>query len=110
MATFVAMKPEEAVGEDPAFEIRTELLLDEARHRAIAFSGARKECLELLANDAVQLGLFRAMSFVASYGACGKASAEREVGGDFGIHSWCALREACRAVCGSLLRSRGAER
>ena len=35
---FVAVKPEEAVGEDPSFEVRAELPLDEVGHRAIAFS------------------------------------------------------------------------
>ena len=50
---FVAVKPQEAVGEDPAFEVRAELPLDEAGHRAIAFSGAREEGLEMLANDGV---------------------------------------------------------
>ena len=52
-AAFVAVKPQEAVGEDPAFEVRAELALDEAGHRAIAFAGPREEGFKMLANDGV---------------------------------------------------------
>ena len=62
------MKPQEAMGEDPAFEVRAELPLDESGHRSIAFSGAREEGLELLANDGVQHGFVRAASFVRPCG------------------------------------------
>ncbi len=62
----VAMKPQEAVSEDPTFEVRAELPLNEAGHRTIAFPGAREEGLELLANDGVQHGLVRAASLIAA--------------------------------------------
>ncbi len=94
------------MGEDPAFEVRTELPLDEAGHRVIAFSGAREEGLELLANDGVQLGLFRAASFVGPRGSCSEEAGGRGAGAEVGGHSRCALRAACRAVGSLLMRAR----
>jgi hypothetical protein len=52
------------MSQDPASEVGAELLLDEAGHGVIALAGAREEALELLANDAVQRGLFRPVLFV----------------------------------------------
>ncbi len=87
LVALVAMKPEEAVGEDPTFEVRAELVLDEAGHRAIAFMGAREKGLELLADDSVQLRLFGAASCVAACGNSSEEAGKRGVGGDLGCHS-----------------------
>jgi hypothetical protein len=53
VTTVVAMKAQEAVGEDAAAQERSKLLLDEVRRRALARPRARQEGLELLADDAV---------------------------------------------------------
>ena len=88
------MKPQEAMREDPAFEVRAELPLDEAGHWTVAFAGAREEGLELLADDSVQHGLVRAASFVPPCGGRRKDAGERGVGGELGGHSPGALRAA----------------
>ncbi len=94
--TRVAMEPQEAVGENPAAQVRAKLLLDEAGRRMIAFAGAREEALELLANHRVQIRLFRAASFVAPSGGCRRSTGKGGVRGDLGGHSSRALREAYR--------------
>ena len=95
------MKPQGTVGENPAFEIRAELPFVEAGHRAIAFSGPREEGLQLLANNGVQRGLFRAASFVARAEASG-----RRPGRGSGPHSVAA--PACIARTSGVALSRPA--
>ena len=56
---FVAVEPEEAVGEDSAAKKGAELLLDETGRRPLAGSCAGQEGLELLAEGSVQEGLLR---------------------------------------------------
>ena len=101
----VAVEPQETVGEDPALEVRAELPLDEAGHGPIAFSGAREEGLELLANDGVQHGLFGAAWFVAACGRRREESGERGVGGELGSHArW--RCESRAGPWGALVRAR----
>ena len=64
-STVIAAKPQEAVGEDSAFEVGAEFFLDEVGQRALALPRPREERLEMLANDRVQSGVFRASPFVA---------------------------------------------
>ena len=55
-----AARADEAIREDAASEIRTELVLDIARERrGIALAGVRQERLEVLANKGVQHRLGR---------------------------------------------------
>ena len=101
----VAVKSQEAVGENPACEVRAQLLLDETEHRMLAFASACEEGFELLANDGVQLGLFRVVSFVAPRRSCGAQGGTRAGSGDLGRHSRSALREVYRAPGESLERA-----
>jgi hypothetical protein len=57
--------PNEAVGEDPALEVGAQLALDEARCGAVPFSGAGKEGLDLLADNAVEDALLGLSARVA---------------------------------------------
>jgi hypothetical protein len=52
-ATGVAVEAKEAVGEDPAGKVATQLPLDEAGHRMIALAGACEKRLEVLADALV---------------------------------------------------------
>jgi hypothetical protein len=54
VATVVAVKTQETVGQDPAAQVGPQLLLDEARRRLAACRGAGEEALEVLPDDAVQ--------------------------------------------------------
>jgi hypothetical protein len=102
VAAGVAVEPQKAVGEDPAFEVRAKLPLDEAGHRAIVFSSSREKRLELLADDRVQLGVFRAAPFVAPFSRCCEETGERGAGTESARHSRWELREAYRAVAAPL--------
>jgi hypothetical protein len=64
VAASVAVDPQEAVGQDPAPEVRAQLLLDEAGRRVLAFAGARQERLELFPDDRVERGLLGSVSLV----------------------------------------------
>jgi hypothetical protein len=57
----LAVKRQEAMG-DSSCEVRAQLLFDEAGHQLARFSDEREKSLELLANDGVQLGLFRGLA------------------------------------------------
>ncbi|HEY6356491.1 MAG TPA: hypothetical protein VIY30_18560 [Burkholderiaceae bacterium] len=70
VAAIVAAQPQEAVGEDAAFEERVELILDEPRQLAAgAGLGLRDEAGRMLLHQAVQRGLFGAVAFVVERGA-----------------------------------------
>jgi hypothetical protein len=64
VAAGVAVEPQEAVSKDSAPEVRAQLLLDEARRRAIAFACARQEGLELFTDDRVERGVLGSVPLV----------------------------------------------
>ena len=66
MATGVAVDAQEAMGEHAAFEIRTNLALDEASDGSTLRSGAREERLHILADDAMEQRLLGLVTFVAN--------------------------------------------
>ena len=102
VAAGIAVEPQKAVGQDPAAKVGAKLLLDEAGYGLILLAGAHEERLELLADDAVQAGLFRPVSFVGRCAAGREEARGRGVGGVRAGHLRRALREACRGVgpCG----------
>ena len=65
MAAGVAVEPQKTVSQDPAPEVRAQLLLDEAGRRAIAFACASQEGFELLTHDRVERGLLGPMPLVS---------------------------------------------
>jgi len=68
VTAFIAVEPEEAVGEHATAQECAKLLLDEARHRLIAQRRAREERLQLLADDPVKERLLRLMALVLAHG------------------------------------------
>jgi hypothetical protein len=60
------MKPQEAMREDAALEVRAECLFHVARQAAIVgLAGVREEVLEVIAHDAIEDGLRRTARHVA---------------------------------------------
>jgi hypothetical protein len=64
VAAIVAVKAQEAVGEDAAAEKGAELLLDESWSRTLAYPRPGEEGLELLAHDAVEQRVLRGVALV----------------------------------------------
>jgi hypothetical protein len=73
VAALAAAQPQEAVGQDAAFEKGVELVLDEPRQLgAGAGFGVGDEAGRALLHQAVQRGLLRSMALVMDRGAIGR--------------------------------------
>ena len=73
MSALTAAQPQEAVRQDAAVEDGVKLVLDEARQlRSGAGLGVRDETGGVLLNQAVQRGLFGAVSLIVQRGAIGR--------------------------------------
>ena len=70
VAALAAAQPQEAVGQDAAFEEGVELVFDELRQvRARSIFGLGEEGCGVLLHQSVQRGLFRAVAIVVDRGA-----------------------------------------
>jgi hypothetical protein len=101
-AASVAMKPQKAMREDAALEVRAEGLFHVARQAAIVgLAGVREEGIQVIAYDSVEDGLRRTARHVA--GRYGAAWVGDVPGCGLGRSTWCAPRRHDRGAMAILV-------